>query len=83
MELTNGLIYAEKVSFQLSKSMGKMQAHESVKKACAISIRQRKHLKDVVLEMHPNFENIDELFKPENAIGNSIAWVEEVIKTYS
>ncbi len=83
METTNGLIYAEKVSFQLSKSLGKMQAHEAVKKACAVAIQQKKHLKEVVLEMHPKLENIDELFQPKNAIGNSIVWVENLLKTYS
>jgi len=83
IEVTNGLIYAEKVSLQLSKSLGKVQAHESVKKACALAIQKQKHLKDVILEMHPKLENIDELFKPENAIGNSVVWVEQVLNAYS
>lgn len=83
IEITNGLIYAERVSLHLSKSLGKMQAHESVKKACATAIQKRKHLKAVVLEMHPKIENIEELFKPENAIGNSVSWVEALLKKYS
>lgn len=83
IEITNGLIYAEKVSLHLSKSLGKMQAHESVKKACTAAIQKQKHLKEVVLEMHPKIENIEELFKPENAIGNSVAWVETILKKYS
>ncbi|MBM1107324.1 3-carboxy-cis,cis-muconate cycloisomerase [Aurantibacter crassamenti] len=83
IEITNGLIYAEKVSLHLSKSLGKMQAHESVKKACTIAIQKQKHLKDVVLEMHSQIENIEELFKPENAIGNSVSWVETILKKYS
>ncbi|MBQ4913261.1 3-carboxy-cis,cis-muconate cycloisomerase [Maribacter sp. MMG018] len=83
IEITNGLIYAEKVSFQLSKTLGKMQAHESVKKACKIATQQRRHLKEVVLEMHPQIENIDKLFQPKNAIGNSIIWVKNLLKAYS
>ncbi|MBC3846303.1 3-carboxy-cis,cis-muconate cycloisomerase [Winogradskyella echinorum] len=83
IEITNGLIYAERVSLYLSKSLGKMQAHESVKKACATAIQKHKHLKDVVLEMYPKIENIEELFKPENAIGNSVSWVETLLKKYS
>ena len=43
----------------------------------------QKHLKEVVRELHPQLENIDELFKPENAIGNSIEWVEKIINNYS
>ena len=83
LEVTNGLIYAEKVSLHLSKNLGKMQAHESVKKACVTAIQQQKHLKEVVREMHPKLEHIDELFKPENAIGNSVTWVENVLKKHS
>ena len=44
IEITNGLIYAERVSLHLSKTIGKMQAHESVKKACALAIQQQRHL---------------------------------------
>tara|TARA_R110002153_G_scaffold134290_1_gene283566 strand:+ start:8587 stop:9897 length:1311 start_codon:yes stop_codon:yes gene_type:complete len=83
IEITNGLIYAEKVSFQLSKTLGKMQAHESIKKACNVAIQQKRHLKEVVLEMHPQIKNIDKLFQPKNAIGNSIVWVKNLLKTYS
>jgi 3-carboxy-cis,cis-muconate cycloisomerase len=83
IEITNGLIYAEKVSLYLSKSLGKMQAHESVKKACFTAIQKQKHLKEIVLEMYPHIENIEELFKPENAIGNSVSWVEKILKKYS
>jgi len=82
IEITNGLIYAEKVSLQLSKSMGKLQAHESVKKACERSIKEQRHLKSVISEMHPDLENIDQLFQPENSIGNSVSWVDELLKTH-
>ncbi|RAJ15898.1 3-carboxy-cis,cis-muconate cycloisomerase [Arenibacter echinorum] len=83
IEITNGLIYAEKVSLYLSKSIGKMQAHESVKKACTLALQQQKHLKEVVQEMHPQIESIEDLFKPENAIGNSVVWTENILKKYS
>lgn len=83
IELTNGLIYAEKISLHLSKSLGKMQAHESVKKACALAIQQQKHLKNVIAELHPQLENLDELFQPQQAIGQSVVWVEKVLKSYT
>ena len=83
IEITNGLIYAERVSLHLSKTLGKMQAHESVKKACALAIQQQRHLKEVVLEMHPQIINIDALFEPISAIGNSLVWVENILKKYS
>ena len=83
IEITNGLIYAERVSLHLSKTIGKMQAHESVKKACALAIQQQRHLKEVVLEIHPEIANIEVLFEPISAIGNSLVWVENILKKYS
>lgn len=83
IEITKGLIYAEIVSLQLSKSIGKMPAHEAVQKACILAQQKQKHLKEVVREMYPQLENIDELFNPENAIGNSVVWVENLLKKYS
>ncbi|MDB2701483.1 3-carboxy-cis,cis-muconate cycloisomerase [Flavobacteriaceae bacterium] len=83
IEITKGLIYAEIVSLQLSKAIGKMPAHEAVQKACVLAQQKQKHLKEVVREMYPQLENIDELFNPENAIGNSVVWVENLLKKYS
>ena len=83
IEITKGLIYAEIVSLQLSKSIGKMSAHEAIQKACMLAQQKQKHLKEVVREMYPQLENIDELFNPENAIGNSVVWVENLLKKYS
>lgn len=83
IEITNGLIYAEKVAFALSSTLGKMQAHEAIKKACKLSISTGKHLKQIIIETHTEIDNIDELFQPENAIGNSIKWVKKIIYRYS
>lgn len=82
IEITKGLIYAEKVSLQLSKTIGKMQAHETVKKACKKAISSDLHLKDVIAELYPKLENIDDLFLPENATGNCVTWVEDLLQTY-
>jgi len=46
-------------------------------------MQQQKHLKEVVQEMHPQLENLDALFLPKNAIGNSVEWVEKVLKKYT
>ncbi|MFI1744168.1 3-carboxy-cis,cis-muconate cycloisomerase [Thalassobellus sediminis] len=83
VEITNGLIYAEKVAFVLSNTLGKMQAHEAIKKACKRSISEGKHLKQIIIETHPEINNIDTLFQPENAIGNSVKWVEKILNNYS
>lgn len=80
LELTKGLIYAENVSFALSKAIGKMQAHELVEKACKQAVAQNKHLKDVLFEMNLEIENLEDLFKPENSIGNSLEIIDRILK---
>lgn len=83
IEMTGGLIYAEKVSLHLSKSIGRMQAHEAVKKACKIALAEKRHLKEVVQEAFPDIADLEALFQPENGIGHSVEWVENVLKNYS
>lgn len=82
IEITKGLIFAEKVSLQLSKSIGKMQAHEAVKKACKKAISANLHLKDVIAESYPEIQNLEELFQPRNAIGHCVTWVKELLQSY-
>jgi 3-carboxy-cis,cis-muconate cycloisomerase len=83
LELTKGLIYAENVSLSLAKKTGKMQAHETVEKACKLSIKTNRHLKEVIAEMDLEIENLEELFKAENSIGNSLEIIDAIIsKSY-
>lgn len=82
IEITNGLIYAENISLALAPKMGKINAHELVEKACKLAISQQKHLKDVLQEMNTDLPNIDELFKPENSIGNSLGIIDKILKKH-
>lgn len=83
IEITNGLIYAEKVSFYLSKKLGRMQAHEALKKACNLSVTSGKHLKEIILELYPDIQNIEILFNPANSLGNSIEWADKILNKYN
>jgi 3-carboxy-cis,cis-muconate cycloisomerase len=83
IEMTNGLIYAEMASFELAKSMGKIQAHETVQKACQTTLAKGKHLQEVLAAMNLEIEDLDGLFQPENAIGNAMEWTENVIRKYA
>ncbi|MDZ7934677.1 MAG: lyase family protein [Emticicia sp.] len=80
LELTKGLIYAENVSLALATKIGKINAHELVEKACKSAISQQKHLKDVLEEMNVDLPNLEELFKAENSIGNSLEIIDEILK---
>ncbi|MCP9770527.1 3-carboxy-cis,cis-muconate cycloisomerase [Lacihabitans sp. LS3-19] len=83
IEITKGLIFAENVSLALATKMGKIQAHEIVEKACKTAISKKKHLKEVLLENNIELENLDELFMPENSIGNSIEIVDAILLSQS
>jgi 3-carboxy-cis,cis-muconate cycloisomerase len=79
LEITNGLIYAENIALALTPKLGKINAHELVEKACKLAISKEKHLKEILLELKIDVPNLDELFKPENSIGNSLAVVDLLI----
>lgn len=74
LEKTNGLIYAENLTFALSQTLGKNQAHEWVEKACKQAISQQRHLKEIVSEAEIcQFLDLEILFSAENSIGQSIS----------
>ncbi|MFY7887487.1 MAG: lyase family protein, partial [Spirosomataceae bacterium] len=79
IDITKGLIYAENVSLYLAPKIGKIQAHEVVEKACKAAVSQQKHLKEVLQEMNLDINDLDELFKAENAIGNSLEMIDVVL----
>jgi 3-carboxy-cis,cis-muconate cycloisomerase len=79
LEITKGLIYAENVSLALAQKIGKTDAHHIIEKACKTAIFEQKHLKTVLQEMKIDLENLDELFKPENSIGNSLEIIDEIL----
>ncbi|GAA4466992.1 3-carboxy-cis,cis-muconate cycloisomerase [Nibrella saemangeumensis] len=79
LEVTNGLIYAETVSLALAPKLGKAQAHALVEKACALAIDQQKHLKEVLFDQHVDLPNLEDLFKPENSIGQSLNIIDTIL----
>lgn len=82
IEITQGLIFAENVSLALASKIGKIQAHELVEKACKTAISKNRHLKEILIENNTEIENLDDLFNPENSIGNSVEIVDAILKKY-
>ena len=82
IELTNGLIFAEKVSLALAQHLGKSQAHEFVERACQQSLSQNKSLKQALIEMNIQLSEaeLNECFKLENAIGNTLTIIDDIIR---
>jgi 3-carboxy-cis,cis-muconate cycloisomerase len=70
IDLTNGLIFAENISIELAKSLGKSAAHGLVTRASQKARQAGLHLRQV-LEEDPTVENLldsaglDRLFSPE------------------
>ncbi len=50
LDATNGLIFAEAVTFALARHIGKVQAHRLVETACKNAVAQKRHLKSVLEE---------------------------------
>lgn len=84
LELTNGLIYAETVSLALATTMGKAAAHALVEEACNKAVKEGRRLKAVLAEQDLSLSEseLDELFKPENSLGNSLEIIDAILKKY-
>lgn len=82
LEITKGLIYAENVSLALASKIGKSAAHELAENACKSAVSEQKHLKEKLIELSVNLSEseLNELFKPENSIGNSLEIIDEILK---
>jgi 3-carboxy-cis,cis-muconate cycloisomerase len=82
LEVTKGLIYAENLALALAQKIGKSAAHEYIEKACKKAVEEKKHLKEVVLEMNIEIADLDSLFDPKNSIGLSLELIDQVVKKY-
>jgi 3-carboxy-cis,cis-muconate cycloisomerase len=85
IELTRGLVYAEDVSVALAKSIGKPRADQTVKLACERARAKQQHLRDVVLSDSAIVEWLDataleQIFRPENALGASDELIDRVLR---
>lgn len=81
IELTKGLVFAESVALALAKKIGKTPAHQLVKEACQKSKVENIHLREVLAKMDFNIneKELEDLFKPENAIGKSLEIIDEIL----
>ncbi|MFI8024986.1 adenylosuccinate lyase family protein, partial [Acinetobacter baumannii] len=85
LECTNGLIMAEAVMMALAPKIGRLNAHHLVEAACKTAVAQNLHLFDVVSqldELKGQFSQaeIQDIFKPENYLGNIQQQIDAVLK---
>jgi 3-carboxy-cis,cis-muconate cycloisomerase len=84
LDATNGLIYAEAVTFAIAPRLGKAPAHQMVEAACKKAIEGKRHLKDVLQEdaaMRGLFEpdKLDSLFDPRKYTGSASAFIDKIL----
>jgi len=76
LEITHGLILAEAVAMALGEKIGKMKAHELVEEASARAVRERRHLRDVLLAdsnvgAHLAPADLERLLDPRRYLGQA------------
>ena len=82
LELTNGLIMAERLMIYLTeKGMGRQEAHEKIRQAAQFAFTNKKHLKDVVIANKIiSKEEAEKLFDYESYIGDAVRIVENAVR---
>lgn len=82
LELTNGLIMAERLMITLSnKGMGRQEAHEKVRTLAQQAFREKRNLKDLAKENKLlSDKELDEIFDPKTYIGAAEKIVEDATK---
>lgn len=84
LDITHGLIHAERVSFRLAESLGRQAAHELVTRACHVAQSRGRSLQAVlgadpeVLKILGPLE-LEQLFDPQAALGASHAFIDRVL----
>ncbi len=82
--ITNGLIYAEAVTMALAEEIGKAAAHAVVEGACAKSRKEKRHLREILIEdkevkAHLPKARIETLFDAEKYLGMAQEMVDRVL----
>ncbi|MEM3540685.1 MAG: adenylosuccinate lyase [Candidatus Bilamarchaeaceae archaeon] len=82
LELTNGLIMAERLMIYLTENgIGRQEAHEKVREAAQYAFANKKNLKDVVVERKIITENeAKKIFDYSTYIGEAVKIVENAVK---
>ena len=83
LDVTNGLIFAEALTFALASSVGRRSATELTKRAIQRAAAERRHLRDVIqddLEIRGKLSkaNIDAVFDPHQYLGIAAETVQRV-----
>jgi 3-carboxy-cis,cis-muconate cycloisomerase len=84
LDTTKGLIMAEAVSFALAGKIGKADAHKLIEDASQKAVKEKRHLKDVLLaderiKPHLSEGDLTRLFEPGSYQGVAQAFIERQV----
>ncbi len=83
LEITNGLIMAERVTFALAPKLGKAKAKSFMEVACKQAVAEKRHLRDVLRDT-PEAKGLDleALFDPATYLGASDVFIDRILALY-
>ncbi len=83
LDLTQGLVMAERVTFALAPSLGKARAKAFMEAACQRAVAEKRHL-SAVLRDAPETSGLDlgMLFDPAGYLGSSDAFIDRILQLY-
>jgi 3-carboxy-cis,cis-muconate cycloisomerase len=83
LDLTQGLIMAERVTFALAPKLGKAKAKSFMEAACRQALAEKRHLKDLLAEA-PEAESLDldALFDPTTYLGAADTFIDRILVRY-
>jgi 3-carboxy-cis,cis-muconate cycloisomerase len=83
LELTQGLVMAERVTFALAPSLGKARAKAFMEAACRRAVAEKRHLRAILAEApEANGLDLEMLFDPATYLGASEALIDRVLAAY-
>jgi 3-carboxy-cis,cis-muconate cycloisomerase len=83
LELTQGLIMAERVTFALAPSLGKSKAKAFMEGACQLAIAQKRHLKEVLYNAPEAVAlDLEALFDPASYLGANDDFIYRILALY-
>jgi 3-carboxy-cis,cis-muconate cycloisomerase len=86
LEITHGLIYAEAVTMELGKRIGRSAAHQVLETACKRAQSEKLHLRDVLskdkqVSAQLSASDLDALFDPRKYLGMAEQFVDRVLQS--
>jgi 3-carboxy-cis,cis-muconate cycloisomerase len=83
LDLTQGLIMAERVTFALAPTLGKAKAKSLMETACKEAVKDGVHLHDIMKnKSEAKGLDLDALFDPATYLGASNNFIDTILKNY-